>query len=433
MTPISRLQTVLRLQTMSGADMSAGGPFARFRALLPQMYPAIWRDGEVVTNGHSVLVRVPGTGADAPVGFVGHYDVVPPGAQRWTHGPFDGDIADGEIWGRGAMDDKGRLLAVLEAVEWMLDKGDRPRRDLYLLIDHDEESAGTGARDLGAQLSARSVRLAALFDEGEGIIEDAIPGVVAPIAMIGIAEKGYVDVLLSVHETAGHSSTPPRSPATVRLARAVTRVHRARRPPRLTAAVRGLLVAVEAHSSPRQRLFYRLARLMPAVGARILHTHVPELAPALETTFAVTQLTGSEARNTLASVARATVNVRPLPGDDIAAVRRRVVAAIGDPEVIVELDHACEASEVSPAAGAVWEAMTTALAASHPDALPVPFVLPGATDSRHLADRADVIYRFMPLRVRPDQRGGLHGPNERITIVEWERTIAFYRGLIARL
>lgn len=436
MTPIDHLQAMLRIPTVSRPDMleEDWAPFDDFLELLPRLFPALFAVAEVTPLGHTLLLRWPGIAPGPAHAVIAHYDVVPAGGEAWTHGPFSGEVAAGQVWGRGAIDDKGRLAAVLEAVEELAARGHVPRVDLYLAVDHDEETAGSGARAVAAELARRSVRLAAVFDEGEGIISGAFPGISKPTAMIGVAEKGFVNVILTVVERSGHSSVPPRFPATVRLARAVTRVDARAPRPLVTPAVAATLRVLAAHATePRSRRLYRRALRLPRLAAGRLATEAAELAPLLQTTQVVTQLSGSAAHNTLAERATATVNARILPGENVAALVERITRAVGDTQVIITTELASEPSGVSATAGPAWGALIAALGAAEPEAIPVPFVLPGATDSRHLAAVAETVYRFAPMMITTAQRPGLHGSDERIDVDAWQRSVRFYTELLSRL
>ncbi len=147
--------------------------------------------------------------------LLAHLDVVPAEitpAARWTHPPFAGEIADGFVWGRGALDDKIAAVSLLEAAEHLLATGFKPRRTIYLAFGHDEEVGGRqGAARIAAALGGRGVRAELVLDEGLAITRGLLGGIDRPVALVGVAEKGFADVAVTAQVTGGHSSMPPRA------------------------------------------------------------------------------------------------------------------------------------------------------------------------------------------------------------------------------
>ncbi len=235
MTPVERFRELLSVPTVSRADPAEvdDDAFGLFRATLERLYPLTHAHLErEVVAGHSLLYRWRGASPEAPLLLLAHQDVVPVDGQSWRHDPFAADVegegADATIHARGAIDDKGALVAVFEAVEEALAEGVVPRTDVWLAFGHDEETRGTGARAMARILAERGVRPALVLDEGGAVVDGAVPGVAAPTAMIGVAERGVATFDLVTREAGGHASTPPPMPATARLARAVDRLRRRR-------------------------------------------------------------------------------------------------------------------------------------------------------------------------------------------------------------
>ena len=225
---VDRFRELLRIPTVSRADeaLTDWEPFGRFRDALERLYPHTHRvlEREVVA-GHSLLYRWAGEDrAGEPLVLMAHLDVVPVIPEEWDTEPFGAEIVgegeDAAVHARGAIDDKGSLVAILEAVEQLAAEGFRPGHDVYLAFGHNEETAGDGAQQIVALLEARGVRPGLVLDEGGAVVQGAVPGVSAPTAMIGIAERGVMTVHLTAREVGGHASTPPAEPATARLARA---------------------------------------------------------------------------------------------------------------------------------------------------------------------------------------------------------------------
>jgi len=217
---IEKLSRAVAIPTVSYIDRSQNeyGRFEEFLAFLPEAFPRLFETAEVRRIAeYSLLMKLPGTdNAKKPVLFLAHYDVVPPGDEKsWEHPPFGGDVVEDELWGRGTIDNKGTLIAVLQAVEEALETGWKPRRSIYFASGHDEEIGGSlGAKNIVADLAARGVQFEAVYDEGMTIVTpELFPMIDRNIALIGTSEKGHVDIEISVEGTSGHASMPPASTA----------------------------------------------------------------------------------------------------------------------------------------------------------------------------------------------------------------------------
>ncbi|MFT4123199.1 MAG: M20/M25/M40 family metallo-hydrolase [Microbacteriaceae bacterium] len=407
----------------------------RFLARLPELYPLLSASLEreligTAGGGRSALYRWPGASGEAPLVLMAHYDVVPASDTGWTHPPFAAELEDDVIWARGAIDDKGELVAILEAVETLLAAGVTPPRDVYLSLGHDEESGGTGAREIVRTLRERGIRPGLVLDEGGAVVDDVFPGVDSPIAAIGVSEKGAAKVLLSVDQDGGHASTPPAMAATVRIARAVLRLERRPFPARLDPPVRAMLEAIGPHARGARGWAFRHLGLTAGLVTRMMARLGDETRAMVRTTMAVTRLSGSAADNVLAARATATVDVRIAGSASVAAVEEHVRRVVADPLVRVELGETHEPSPVSPTHGPAWDAVVAAVRTAFPDAVPVPYVMYAASDARHFAAISGHVYRFCAMRMTAAERAGLHGLDERIRVGSWLDTIAFYRALV---
>ncbi|MFF1877653.1 M20/M25/M40 family metallo-hydrolase [Leifsonia sp. NPDC058230] len=436
---LDRFRALLRVPTMSrnAVEDTDWAAFDRFTALLPELYPALHRVLEREFHGHSLLYRWPsasGRRDDSPTVLMAHYDVVPATDEGWQHPPFGAELTgDGEsrvLWGRGTLDDKGALVAILEAVETLVLDGFTPQRDVYLSFGHDEETVGSGARAIVAALTERAIRPALVVDEGGAVVEGIFPGVTKPIAVVGVSEKGITSVRLTVEQNGGHASTPPKLTATVRLARAITRLNAKPFPARLSETNLQMVETLGAHATgPLRAVFTRARALKPALVA-VLGRVSDETRAIVRTTTAVTQLRGSLAANALPETAEAILNVRIAVGSSVAETLAHIRKAVRDPLVAVEAVDASEPSPVSPTSGPEWHAVADSISAVHPGAVVTPYVMLGASDSRHFTTISDAVYRFTPFEMSGEERGTLHARNERIHVRTWLSGIAFYESLL---
>ena len=337
------------------------------------------------------------------------------------------------VWGRGTIDDKGALVAILEAVDALIESGFTPRHDVYLSFGHNEETSGGGALAAVATLRQRGIRPALVLDEGGAVVDGIFPGVAKPAAMIGVSEKGTTVVTLTVRQTGGHASTPPAMTATVRLARAITRLNRHPFPSRLGPTNLEMVSTMGANMTGPLRAVFTRPRLFRPVLAVLLGRLSDETRATVRTTTAVTQLSGSLAANALAEEASAVISTRIAVGSSVDATLRRMRRVIHDPLVSIRATDANEPSPVSPTSGPAWERLASSLGVVYPEAIVTPYVQLGASDSRHFTTISDTVYRFTPFELSSDERAALHARNERIHVATWFRGIEFYRDLITRL
>lgn len=407
-----------------------------FEARYPLVHENLTRE---TVAGLSLLYTWEGTDPSLePAVLMGHQDVVPviPGTEgNWTHPPFSGDVAGGEIWGRGAMDDKVTVVSILEAVEALLADGFRPRRTVYLAFGHDEEVGGVrGASSIVRLLGQRGAEpYAFVLDEGGAIVRDMIPGIDDPVAIVGVAEKGYVNVELLVEGAGGHSSVPPPQTNIGILAKAVSRLEEHPFPARFDAPARDLFgyVAPEMGFLPRAA-FANLWLFRPVVTRRLARS--PETAAMVRTTTAVTIVEGGVKANVLPITARAIVNHRILPGETMESVLERDRSVIDDGRVEVRI-HGDEGVDPSPVSDPTSEAFRM-IARTIRQVVPgervvvAPYLVMGGTDAKFYSGRSRNVFRFLALTIDADALTRVHGTNERVGISAFASSIRFFQQLL---
>lgn len=437
MTPVERFRALLRIPTISRLDTEQidWPHFDRFVALIGELYPAVHTSlsREIVAE-HSLLYRWAGTSADSPTILLAHYDVVVAFDEGWEHPPFGAELTGSgehcEIWARGALDDKGALVSILEAVEACVTDGFVPANDIYLSFGHDEETVGSGSRGIVALLESRGIRPALLLDEGGAVVEDIFPGVRGPIAVVGVGEKGITSVELTVVQVGGHASTPPRFSATARLARAIVRLDARPFRARFSPTTLEMIRTLGAHARQPYRWLFTTQWLTRGFLLALFSRLGNETRAMVRTTAVVTRLSGSDADNALAEKATATVNLRVAVGSTVGESIDHIRRAIRDDGVLVTTLNASEPSPLSATSGPQWDAVRGAILAVYPDVIVTPYIQLGASDSRHFTDICDAVYRFTPFEMSLAERGTLHAVNERIRVSTWLRGIEFYRALI---
>ncbi len=429
------LADLLRCETISGepGDPPPHEALQALHACIKELYPRVHTQlSRETVNEYSLLYTWQGENPDlAPVLFAAHQDVVPAVAEKWQKPPFSGAIEDGFVWGRGALDIKNQMMAVLESVEALLAAGYRPQRTVYLAFGHDEEIGGlNGARAIAALLKERGIDLWAVLDEGGTVVQGVLPGVASPVALVGVAEKGYLTIELTVEATPGHSSTPPDHSAIGILAAGIQRLENAPLPSRLD-MVRPMFQAIGPAAPFMQQVAFANTWLLGGVVRKTLLSR-PTTAATVRTTTAVTMIQAGVKDNVLPSQARAVVNFRLMPGDSIADVCEHARRAINDKRVQLRAieDHAWEASPVSTTDGLAYDMLEKAILASFGSMPVAPYLVMGATDARYYSTICPNAYRFTPVLLDPVDLARIHGDDERISLEAVERMLIFFQHII---
>ena len=431
-----KLAALVQCRTVSSPGLRDDAQFDALYAKLPELFPRVHEAAKVERPGNALLFTLSGKDASLPpLVLMAHHDVVPvePGTESaWAHAPWSGEVAGGFVWGRGTMDDKGSLVAQLEALEEALAAGWRPVRTVLLVSGHDEESEGSGAKAIADGLKAQGIRPYAVLDEGLAVTDGIVAGVGPKVALLGVAEKGFLTLELTAKSTGGHASMPPKQTATGVVAAAITKLEASPFPSRL--------------DTPTGQMIDTLAPYMP-FGARVVVANRWLLAPALKatlgakpsgaasirTTTAATVFQGSVKDNVLPAKASAMVNFRILPGETRETVTERVRQVIDDERVEVTVPPGHLMSDPSPVSrtdGPAWAWLRSAVRRTWPDALVSPGLVVGATDARAFSGMSENIYRFVPQVLTPEDLPRIHGTNERISVDALAGMVRFYRLLL---
>ncbi|MES2948399.1 MAG: M20 family peptidase [Pseudomonadota bacterium] len=442
----ARLGEAVRLRTISSRDDAAlnADQFTQFHALLQTKFPKVHATlkREVVAD-LSLLYTWEGSNPKVePILYLAHQDVVPaaPGTEGdWQVPPFSGEVKDGFVWGRGSWDDKGNLMSQLEAVEMLLASGYKPERTVYLAYGADEEVSGTrGAAKIAAVLKERKVHVNFVIDEGLLVLEGVMPGIAKPTALIGVAEKGYMSVVLKMSATPGHSSMPPKkgTSAIAMMSAALKRLD----DEQLPAGIRGVAGEMFDTMAPEMGGFSRVALSNLWLFGPVVQKQLEGAASTnamLRTTTALTIVNAGNKENVLPGRAEATVNFRLLPGDTkeqvLDHVRNQITQAVGgaDKFELFALPGAVDASKVAPTDSAQYKTLNKTVREIFPDALVAPGLMVAATDSIHYSDISDHIFKFSPVRANAEDLKRFHGTNERLATKNYADAIRFYHRLLS--
>lgn len=436
-SPAERLGAAVRFKTISYQDFDQidYAEFEGFREFLRETFPLVFRQLEVETvSEHSLLLRWQGSDASLlPVLFTAHMDVVPmePGTEQdWQHPAFAGVVADGRIYGRGTLDDKQGLMGLLEATEELLAAGFVPLRTLVFAFGHDEEISGRmGAFMLAARMRELDLHFTWMVDEGGMLVSDNPLLAGKTVAMVNIAEKGYLTLTLRATGEGGHSSNPPTVSTIGRLANALARIEDNPFPPRLVVPVAAMLETLAPHTEQPERFVFENLWLTDGLVARNMAGERSTM-PFVRTTTALTMINAGVKENVVPQNAEALVNFRLLPGDTPEMVVSYITEVVDDPLVEISYEEWDGLPAIADYQGGGFAIIKAAVASIYPEAVVVPSLLTATTDTRHYIDLADNQYRFHGVEMAMSQATSIHGTDEYLEVESYEKSIEVARKMI---
>ena len=438
---VNHLSAAIRIRSISYDDdnLTNYSLFDSLYVFLRDNYPLVFKTlNTQLINRHSLLFYWKGTATDKkPVILYAHLDVVPADegdSSTWKNPPFSGAIDSDFIYGRGAIDDKGSVIAILESVEKLISKKINPSRDIYIAFGHDEETGGEkGARLIAEELEKQGVKAEFLLDEGGLVAIDMVPFVKSPVALIFTSEKGYLTLQLSVKGNGGHSSFPPPDPPVEILSRAIQKIHDHPFEKRMTESVYDFMDYVGPEMNlPFKALFANRWLFQPVIFNE--YEKIPSANAMIRTTTVTTIINGGTKENVIPSEVYAKINFRLLPGDNSEKIIQKVKELIGDDRISISVNGKSEeASQVSSVKSEGFKLLSNVIGKVYPDAVVAPSLLIAQTDSRHFRKVTENIYRFIPVRMDDKILDSMHGINEKIRIADFMESISFYSELMERL
>ena len=436
-SPAERLGQAVRFKTISYQDRAQidYGEFERFHQFLRDSYPRVFSQLRVETvSGYSLLLHWPGSdSALAPILFTAHMDVVPvePGTEQdWQHPAFAGVLADERIYGRGTLDDKMGLLGLLEAAEQLLAAGFTPQRTIVFAFGHDEEISGEdGAGSMARRMEDDGLHFAWMVDEGGMLVSDNPLVADKTMAMINIAEKGYLTLTLVANGEGGHSSNPPEISTIGRLSAALEKIESRPFPPRLVAPVAAMFEALAPHVAQPNRLVFDNLWLTESFIARYM-AGTRATMPFVRTTTALTMFNAGIKENVVPQRAEAKVNFRLLPGDTPEMVVQHITDVVNDPLVEISYDQWDNIPAIADHEGSGFVVISEAIVKVYPEAVVVPSLLTATTDTRHYIHLADNQYRFQGVAMATSQATSIHGTDEYIGVQSYLKSIEIARQML---
>jgi len=438
---IERLSKAIQYKTISFAEASDRNPedFYLFHQFLATSFPLLHKNLALEKiNNLSLLYKWTGTDNSLkPMLLMSHLDVVPVDDEtksQWTHPPFAGEISDNIIWGRGAIDIKSGVMGIMEAIENLLAQGYQPKRSIFLAFGHDEELGGEqGAKQIAKHLKSQNLSFEFILDEGGSVVSDGvIPGIDSPIALIGIAEKGYISLRLTANAEGGHSSMPPKHTALGEISQAIVNLENNPFPANLTYSQQ-LFENIGPVMDPVKKAVFANMWLTAPLVEKILSAS-KNTNGTIRTTTAATMAKGSSKDNILPTEASATINFRIMPGETLSSVTQYVRKVVDNPNIKIEklAGFGNNPSSVSLTNNDNFQRIKQSIyrVTQDPSMIVTPYLVMGGTDAKHYSDLSNSIYRFAFNRFKPKTLGQMHGINEQIKADDYLDTIKFFRELI---
>lgn len=432
------LSKAVQIKTISQeeAENMDYAPFDAFNEFIKTTYPLC---DSLLTkktfNTYSHLFTWKGSNSELkPIVLMAHLDVVPvidKNRSEWKQDPFAGSIVDRVIWGRGTIDDKVSVIGILEAVEQLLKQNYQPERTIYLAFGHDEEIGGLqGAKVIADHLEAQNIKAEFVMDEGGVITQGLVPGIEKDVAIIGLSEKGFVTVELSVEIEGGHSSMPGKETAIDVIANAVSKLKNNPLDAKISEPLQGFIDFVGPEMSYPNKLVFANSGIFESVITSIYSSKASTNA-MVRTTTAPTIFNSGVKENVIPLKASATVNFRILPGDTSEIVIAHVKEVLNDERIQLSYsEFFSEPSKVSLTDAVGFRTIQKTIGQVYGDIIVAPTLVVGGTDSKHFKNVSDNVYRFLPIHINNDNIKSFHGINERISVENFENAIRFYVQLI---
>ena len=429
------LAAMIRCRTISDTNKENedDGEFEKFRNLLPTLFPTVYEKCVVeYPSDRAILICYKGKAHDAPTVLMSHYDVVSVVENDWEKPPFDGIVENGVLWGRGTLDTKGTLNGVLQAAEALLKQGFVPMQDIYFAFGGDEEVNGHGARDIIALFKQRGLSPALVLDEGGAVVENVFPGVTRPCALIGIAEKGMMNIEYSVKSQGGHASSPAPHTPVGKLSAACVRVENHPFKLRLTKPALAMFDTLARHSTFLYRVIFANLWCFAPVLNMLTKKTGGELNALMRTTVAFTQMEGSKGMNVIPPMARMVSNSRLIGGDTAESARNYIEKVVNDPEISVTMIEGQDPSVISRMDCEGWERVKLTASESWPTAIVSPYLMVACSDSRYWGEISDKVYRFSAMALSKEERASIHGNDEKVPVGTIAKTVEFYIRLMQK-
>ena len=432
---VFKLKQMLKVKTIS-SEKKEEIDFSKFQEyidLTKKLYPLVFEKCEFTqTEEYAIKLKLKGLSDANPTVLMAHYDVVPV-TKGWKHDPFLGEVVDGYLYGRGALDTKCTMACALSALESALKDNYIPKNDLYLCFGSNEEVYGDSQVKIIEKMKKEGIKPSLVFDEGGGIINNAFPGVKKDTAFLGVVEKGMVNVKLTYNGNGGHSSTPKKNGPVIKLSKALVKLEQNPMKPQYTKTVKELLNIMGRNSSFVYKLIFANMWLFSGLVKWLFTKLSADTRALLTSTFAFTMLNGGNQTNIIPNKVEANINVRIAPFDTAEDVVNHIKKVLNDKDIVITTS---DINKMYPECDFTlngYNIIKDTVIETYPDTIVSPFIMLGGTDGRHYNEISDCVIRFSPIKVTNEDRKGIHGLDEQIKVETLEKCLEFYQRLLQKL
>ena len=427
------LQKLVQCATVSYKDHSLEDEkeFEKFIALLPDLYKNVYKNCKLLTfPDRALLFKWEGKNHETAAVMMAHYDVVPVNQKDWEKDAFSGLIEDGVMWGRGTLDTKVTFNGIMSAADHLIAEGFVPESDIYFAFSGGEEVNGQGAVNIVNYFEENGIKLSFVVDEGGAVVENVFPGVKAPCGLIGIAEKGMMNVLYTAKSSGGHASAPKPNSPLVRLSRACCNIEHYPTKAKLSDPVAYMFDTLGRHSNFLYKMIFSNLWLFSGVLDMICKKSGGELNALMRTTIAFTQSAGSSAANVIPPEATLVSNIRINPCDTVSSTLDYLKKTVDDKDIEISIMDSMEPSRISKVDCDEFDKVALAVASTWKGTIISPYLMVQCSDSRHYGRISDKVYRFSAMDLTSEERATIHGNNERIRLETIKKAVEFYIRLM---
>ena len=430
---VETLQELVRFKTVSykESDLEDDKEFKKLIKALPKLYPNVFKNCSLkLSEERGLLFLWNGKKHDAPSVMMAHYDVVPVNESGWEKDPFAAELEDGVVWGRGTLDTKATMNGILSAAEALIKDGFVPENDIYFAFSGNEEINGLGAVKIVDYFETNKIDLALVVDEGGAVVEGVFPGVATPCGLIGIAEKGMLNLEYKAVSQGGHASAPkPGSPIPA-LAEACCKIEENPFKMHITKPVKEMFDTLGRHSSFVYRLIFANLWLFAPVLNILAKIQGGEMNALLRSTVAFTKASGSDAFNVIPPEANLVSNIRLNPCDTMESAIEYINKVVDNENIVVTALGGMNPSRISETYCEAWDKVASSVASTWQGCIVSPYLMVQCSDSRHYGRISDKVYRFSAMALSTEERATIHGNNERIPVETIHKSVEFYIRLM---